>query len=587
MKGKRLAGVLLAAALMISWNTTAFAAEKYNDIEQITSHVKFKVPSTLAISRPTGEISTNDAGYFITGSSDPDQKLTMNGEVVTTRGRRGSFGVFVTLDAKENVFTFKQGSKSERVIIRKGAPAADKISDVRRMAPDYNFAVASGESALLSCEAPSGATVSASIGGKTVRLSQKAATAQEGVAARFEAVFTPGTVSKTTDLGSVTYTVSYNGKTFSKQSQGRLFAAGDKLVVQVQNNAASIYNTEKHEAYLGEGRLGAVDYVTDIGTSDYKLASGGYVPHSSVTPVAGNVAVKNKVSDASYQLIDGGERLLLTGTSHPLYRASQTESALTIRLLNTTGVKNVMPDLSDSKLFETVRVTEEDSTTTLTFTLTKGQSLWGYDVSYKNGVTTIYAKHSPKLKTGSKPLAGVKVVLDPGHGGDDPGAIGMAGLGGSVESDINYMTAVAAQKRLESLGATVVLTRGENETLDLNQRMEITQRERADFFLAIHSNSIGFGSSSINAKGVESYYYDDISKKFATLVTNQVASYNGRSNRGTKRSNYRVTMNSFCPSALVELGFVTNPEDYDNLTTKNAVFQTANAIGDAVIAALS
>lgn len=57
----------------------------------------------------------------------------------------------------------------------------------------------------------------------------------------------------------------------------------------------------------------------------------------------------------------------------------------------------------------------------------------------------------------------------------------------------------------------------------------------------------------------------------------------GRQARGAKFSNYRVTLNTFCPSILVEMGFVTNPIEYDNMTSREGIFELANAIGDSII----
>ena len=67
------------------------------------------------------------------------------------------------------------------------------------------------------------------------------------------------------------------------------------------------------------------------------------------------------------------------------------------------------------------------------------------------------------LQQGSRPLAGITIAVDAGHGGSDPGAVGVPGTKAAMEKDINLATAIAVQKRLESLGATVLMTRAEDD----------------------------------------------------------------------------------------------------------------------------
>ena len=142
----------------------------------------------------------------------------MNGETVAVRGAGGSFGVLVSIDEGVNTFVFRQGGASATVNITKGADVVATISDVRSPAPDYDCAAYSGDEITLSCIAPSGATVTAKVGGRTVSLKQAAATARAGVPATFSARLTAPSANGTEELGPVTYTMQYNGKTASATS---------------------------------------------------------------------------------------------------------------------------------------------------------------------------------------------------------------------------------------------------------------------------------------------------------------------------------------------------------------------------------
>lgn len=585
---KRATSLIVAVSVCAGISTISMARGGYNDFEAITSHVDLKVPTKLSISRPAADITTTASAFFITGNSNPELKLTMNGELVSTRGSRGSFGVYVAVDPGQNVYTFQQGDRAVSVTITRGNSAfVSTTTVVSSMAPSFDCATFSGNTINLSCIAPSGGSVTATVGGRQVAMKQNAATAKSGVPAYFSASTTAGNVSAARSLGPVTYTLTYNGKTTSYQSAGSVILApkGGKLVVQVKNNAASIYKDHARSAFIETARLGAVDYVADIGSTSYQLASGGWIPKDSVIPLTGNVAVRNKISDTSYEIGQKGEQLVLTGTSAPFFRALQSSDKLTVTLFHTTGIQSF--SLKQSKLFSKAKVTEKNGATTLEFTLSGKRALWGYDIKYDQGVTTIYAKYAPSLSSGSQPLSGITVTLDAGHGSSDPGAIGIPGTDGAMEKDITLTTAIAVQKRLESLGATVIQLRPKDMDLSMNDRMTMTQDVYADFFVSLHCNSIGYQQNSNTAVGSEVFYFEDIAKNFASVLSGNVAGYTGRKNRGALLSNYRVTLNSFAPSVLVEMGFLTNPAEYDDMTSKQGIFQTANAVGDSILAVLS
>ena len=112
------------------------------------------------------------------------------------------------------------------------------------MTPLYDVALTSGSTATLRCTAPAGAAVTASVGGKTIKMKQKAQ-AREGVPASFTAEYKIPSASGTEELGQVTYTMEFGGNTTSYQSEGSLFAVGkgDTLLVEVKDTSASVSYT--------------------------------------------------------------------------------------------------------------------------------------------------------------------------------------------------------------------------------------------------------------------------------------------------------------------------------------------------------
>ena len=179
------------------------------------------------------------------------------------------------------------------------------------------------------------------------------------------------------------------------------------------------------------------------------------------------------------------------------------------------------------------------------------------------------------------PAKNKTIVLDPGHGGKFPGAVG---IDGTKEQLYNYNYALSAKSALESAGYKVVLTRGANNSCvpnttinntDLACRVNVSKTNKADLFISIHANA----STSSVAKGTETHYssqnpYATSSAKFAKIVQPRVVKALGTTNRGVINSSLYVTRNNSAPAVLLELAFVSNSSDTAILknTTKRANF---------------
>ena len=167
-------------------------------------------------------------------------------------------------------------------------------------------------------------------------------------------------------------------------------------------------------------------------------------------------------------------------------------------------------------------------------------------------------------------ISGKTIVLDPGHGGSDPGAIGPTGL---QEKQVTLPIAEYLKSILEAKGAKVILTRTTDVDVygphasgvdELQARVNVANGNQADAFISIHINSF----SNPNVGGIATYYFDgsDQSKKLASSVQGQIAEHSGfNGDRGIQPGNLYVLRHSFMPSILVELGFISNPKEEGHL----------------------
>lgn len=181
-------------------------------------------------------------------------------------------------------------------------------------------------------------------------------------------------------------------------------------------------------------------------------------------------------------------------------------------------------------------------------------------------------------------MAGISILLDPGHGATDPGALGVAGVTGPTEAILNMAVANAAKFRLEQLGATVSMTRtDESKWVSLDTRTFMAEQQRPHIFLAIHHNSTALNKDVNNIRRMESYYWESIAKPFADSLMQNLAKTLGRKTSDSENAYFYVTRLTFAPAVLFEMGFVVNPAEYEESCEMVSMYKAANGIAQAVV----
>jgi N-acetylmuramoyl-L-alanine amidase len=223
---------------------------------------------------------------------------------------------------------------------------------------------------------------------------------------------------------------------------------------------------------------------------------------------------------------------------------------------------------------------------------------------------------SPRLPVGLRAIQ--TVVLDPGHGGTDPGAIG---VGGIREKDVTLALARSLAPRLQARGFRVVMTRSADTHLELEERSALAEASRGDLFVSLHANA----APRRSVRGVETYYLDQnherhsltvaarengvprtevnalqqtiaklrvaemspASRRLAQLVQHQIVrgmprAYPAVPDLGAKKGPFYVLFLSSMPSVLVEAGFLSNKVEADLLGKRDYVDALAEQIAEAL-----
>ena len=175
------------------------------------------------------------------------------------------------------------------------------------------------------------------------------------------------------------------------------------------------------------------------------------------------------------------------------------------------------------------------------------------------------------------PNGRIVVAIDPGHGGNDPGAVG---IGGIQEADIVLAIGRQVARLLEQSGVQAVLTRSDDTEIDLQPRVDTAEQVNANLFVSIHANSMGMERPDVN--GLETYYYSS-GAALAQTIQNSMVSSLGMENRGVKQARFYVIRNTTMPSVLVETGFVTGSDDAPRLASAAYQTQMATAIARGIL----
>jgi N-acetylmuramoyl-L-alanine amidase len=179
----------------------------------------------------------------------------------------------------------------------------------------------------------------------------------------------------------------------------------------------------------------------------------------------------------------------------------------------------------------------------------------------------------------------MKICLDPGHGGSDPGACG----NGLQEKDIALIVGLKVRDYLQAVGYEVIMTRdtdkdvgypGDNPGTELQARCDISNNFGADVFVSIHCNS--FVTSS--AQGTETIYCEGSGngQKLAQCIQTQLIGLGGLFDRGIKTDPLYVTRHTEAVACLTELAFISNQEDAAKLGDVGWQDQFARAVARGI-----
>ncbi len=521
---------------------------------------------TIYISQPENGYKTSSDKVGIIGFCDKNYELTVNDKKIETT-KSGFFGYYPDLEIGENIFLFKNGSKSYTYKIYRTKSTVSQSSDkfeIGESFPESDMIFYSGEKINLSVKAPKGAKVKAVCDGVYINLSE-----EDGV---YKGEFTLPIYDgkEYIDLGKITYIAEKDGQKISGESKGSIKIIPEEMFLlgKVGKDNVIIKPMATSKSFPEEVpvNIGYSDLITGKEGEYYRFQNGGYIHESNIEIISATMENTGASMLSSKSQMVGKDIVLSFELSDNIpYKIKFQEGKCYLYLsnLNPGKMKSLYMIQNDVISLENI---ERKNDGKIMHEFIYSNEFQGVESRYEGNILKIVFKGKKELSSKEgKPLSNIKIHLDAGHGDHDSGAISPAGEHGKNEKDVNLDITLKLKEELEKLGAIVSLSRSDDSFFELTERTKMARENNADLFISLHHNSVDISDSPF-AKGMNVFWTVPYSEKFAkNIMAGLSENVTAISSRGDKYQNFAVTRDYYCPAVLCELGFICNPYEYENI----------------------
>ena len=551
---------------------------------------------------PTNHKTTSDKIFFI-GTAPPTGQVLINGKPIS-RSESGHFAPSFPLQIGENTFTIRHKDQQIQLIVTRTnnqqslpqglAFAKDSLT------PKVDIARLPRELICFSAIAPPSATVSVNLGeNKRVplllqppqaqlpsNLAALTGTNQPQNATNNE--YSGCTIVEATVEATPEYQLTLNGETITQKAPGKISVLEPSNLPVVEVNAEfGVARTGPSTNYsrltpLPKGTRSAVTGKTG---EWLRLDYGAWIK-SSETVALPSAIVPNTIirSVASSQSKDATLVSFPLRTPVPV-SVKQESDKLTLTLHNTTAQTDTIP-FNDNPFVSRMDWLQippspggNSTAVQYIFNLKKNQQ-WGYKLGYEGTTLKLKLRHPPELRRSRrKPLSGIKILIDPGHGGKELGAVGPTGL---PEKDVNLTVSKLLREELVKKGATVVMTREEDKFVSLGDRQKIIAQEEPTLALSVHYNALPDYGDAENTKGIGMFWYHPQAHSLSIYLHNYLVEKLDRPSYGVFWNNLALTRPEAAPSLLLELGFMSNPEEFEWVVNPKQQKKLARTLADGI-----
>ena len=562
----------------------------------VTSSVALAQEPLLVVFPPTNYQTSTEKIFFI-GTAPPTGQVLINGKLIN-RSKAGHFSPSFPLQLGENIFKVRyQNQEREIKIIRVSTQpelpqglgfAKDSLT------PAADIARLPGELICFSAVAPPQATVWVNLVNQNIALLPQPSQAQlPPNSSVLTGLNQPNlssltkyqgctTVTNAADLGKPQFNLQINDQRITQTGLGKIeILSPTQLPVAEIASESGVTRTGSSTDYSRLTPLpkGTMASVTGKEGEWLRLDYGAWINSKETKIISGAIAPQTVIRSVGYrQLAEATEIRFPLETAVPV-SVEQGNNAFTLTLYNTIAQTDTIR-LDDNRLISRLDW-QQVSPTQIKYTFNlKNIQQWGYKLRYDNTTLVLTLRHPPDLKNSNRlPLSGIKIVLDPGHGGKESGASGPTGY---LEKDVNLIISQLLRDELVKRGAKVVMTREDDRDVSLGERQVIINTEEPAIALSVHHNSLPDNGDAEKTKGFGTFWYHPQSHSLAVFLQNYVVKKLGKPSYGVFWNNLALTRPSAAPAVLLELGFMSNPYEFEEIVNPQAQKKMANTLADGI-----
>ncbi len=338
-----------------------------------------------------------------------------------------------------------------------------------------------------------------------------------------------------------------------------------------------------------------------------RLDYGGWINSKETQLWPGAVPPRSLIRSVLSRQISGATEFVFPLQVPVPVSVQQSERTLTLTLYNTTAQTDVIRLDNDPIIsrLDWQQLPSSIGGVQYTFNFKSAQQ-WGYKLRYEGTSLVLSLRHPPEKRAGGAegaggageeisisdpkslsqnrltrhfPLSGIKILLDPGHGGAETGAIAPTGY---PEKDINLLISKLVREQLKQRGAIVYMTREEDKDVSLAERVATIDKIAPAIAISIHYNALPDGGDAINTKGLSAFWYHPQAHSLAMFLHNYLVKKLNRPDYGVYWNNLALTRPASAPSVLLELGFIINPDEFEWIVNPQEQQKLAVAIAQGI-----
>ncbi len=206
--------------------------------------------------------------------------------------------------------------------------------------------------------------------------------------------------------------------------------------------------------------------------------------------------------------------------------------------------------------------------------------IWGYRIEYSSKMLHLLIRRPPALHADkSRPLQGLRILVDPGHGGEEKGAVSPTGV---WEKDVNLEIGFELARMLRDQGAVVAMSRTTDTPLTTRARRDLARQHDAHLLISVHQNAAPAHAHPLRARGVSTYYALPQNKELAQAVYSRLLLLDLKP-FGRRYGSFYLTRMTDALVVMVEGAFMSHPADEQKLMNKNFRIGLARAIAAGLI----